>query len=220
MVEEKKFWQLTEFARLLDGHYTTVNQWFNTLEKKNIHFVSRAADETRVYDELDLSVGRYIKEKRTAGWSLNGIYDKLPDEFDLRPFPEGFTGKQNELSVELLDSMKRLFQSELIDILDQRDLERENNNIKQKLMLEENNLRIRLEERQQNITDRITDHRINSSLKLEALDEWIKLPLSDRSIKIGLFRKEEDHLKREKFIIQYVKDHYADRLSKELGADI
>ena len=66
------------------------------------------------------------------------------------------------------------------------------------------------------ITERITDHRINSELELEALNKWAEMPASERMKKVSLFRKEEDDLKRQLFVKQYIRDHYESRLRSEM----
>ncbi len=50
---EKQYWQLHEFSEKLGRHYTTVNDWFNKMENKNIHFVTRSENGERVYDAIN-----------------------------------------------------------------------------------------------------------------------------------------------------------------------
>lgn len=208
-MNEQKLWQLTEFSKEIGHHFTTVNNWFKTLEQHRIHYVNRLKNDQRIYDELDLQVGLFITEKKAKGWALDGIFNELKDNppFPLRPFPEEFK-ETGELSLETaLADVKRGLQHEFEKLLEQHTQ-------KQALLLQETNESNRLATRQQRITDMITNNRIRSELELEALDEWTKKPATERMIKTGLFRKEEDTTKREKFIIQYVKDHYEDRLKK------
>ncbi|MFB5678814.1 hypothetical protein [Paenibacillus terreus] len=215
-MEENSFWQITEFARMLESHFTTVNHWFNVLEKNRIHYVSRALDGKRVYDKLDLKIGVYIKAKRNDKWSLDAIFSQLPKEPDieLRPFPDDFK-EGAELSTELVNQVATMMRQELEYVL---QLQEDKFTQKVKEITEANAVRA-LESRQKDITDRITLNRIRTTLRIEALEEWGKLPASERIIKTGLFRKEEDSVKREKFIAQYELEHFDDRLRKAYELD-
>ncbi|MFM9280889.1 hypothetical protein [Paenibacillus jiagnxiensis] len=209
-------WQLTEFSNLLEGHYTTVNGWFNSLEKNRVHYVSRLQDGKRVYDEMDLKIGVYIKSKRSEKWSLEAIFAQLPKESDieLRPFPEDFK-EGAELSTELVNQVATMMRQELEYVL---QLQEDRFTQKVKEITEANTVRA-LESRQKEITDRITLNRVRTTLRIEALEEWGKLPASERMIKTGLFRKEEDSVKREKFIAYYELEHLDARLVEAYGLD-
>ncbi|SGI74407.1 Uncharacterised protein [Mycobacterium tuberculosis] len=211
-MNEQKLWQLTEFAKEVGPHYTTINNWFKSLEQQRIHYVNRLKNDQRIYDELDLKIGQFITEKKSKGWALDGIFNELKDNppFLLRPFPEEFKDS-GELSLETaLADVKRGLQQEFERLLAEHSKN-------QTALLQEVNESNKAVTRQQRITDMITHNRIRSELEIEALDEWSKQPATVRLIKTGIFRKEEDTTKKEKFIIQYVKDNYEDRLKKQFN---
>ncbi|PAD71333.1 hypothetical protein, partial [Paenibacillus campinasensis] len=205
-------------------HYTTTNEWFRTLEAKGIHYVTRAPDGKRVYDELDLRVGKFIKHKREEGWNKEGIFNLLLSDppFELRPLPDGET----PTDVLPIDQIKNLLQSrEFTSILENQLVETvksvltdfRQKEIEVQAELLENTLHDqRLEQRQKEITARITTHRINTELEIEALEKWSQLPAEERLIKTGLFRKEEDQTKKDLFIKKYVRDNFEQRLRSEM----
>ena len=44
----------------------TVATWFNKMEELGIHYINRTEDTNeKVYDELDLKIGIFIKEKKS-----------------------------------------------------------------------------------------------------------------------------------------------------------
>lgn len=85
------------------------------------------------------------------------------------------------------------------------------------MQLEEDNKNKALRDRQQRITDMITEKRIESILELEALNEWSKLPNSERLIKSGFLRKEENQTKKQQFIKNYIQKNYESRFIDEMG---
>lgn len=215
-MDSPKSWQLTAFAEMLDSHFTTVNQWFKSLEAKGIHYVLRAPDGTKVYFEEDLKIGQFIKAKRSDKkqvWSLDGIFAQLENEPDLelRPFPPDYKSSETDLSTEVMGLFKREF-SNLLEQIDNKQQAFE----QRILYLQNDNEKYRIEERQKRITDMITEKRINTLLEIEALEEWSKLPESERLIKVGLFKRVEDSVKREIFIKKYVFDNYSEKLKKEM----
>lgn len=216
MSEQFKTWQLSAFSDMLDGHFTTVNQWFKSLESKRIHYVSRAPDGTRIYTEQDLRIGQFIKQKRSENWSLDGIFSQLELEpsIELRPFPDDFKSNETDISTEVTALLRKEF-----SIFQEQINENQMMFEKRLLLLQDDNNKTRIEERQQRITDLITENRIKSNLELEALEEWGKLPISERKIKVGILRREEDTLKRDIFIKKYVLENYPDRLRKEMNLE-
>lgn len=84
---DEQYMQITEFAQKVGKHFTTVNGWFNSLEEKLIHYVSTDPKGKKVYDSLDYEIACYIRDKREKKWSLDAIYEEIPKEFEVRPFP-------------------------------------------------------------------------------------------------------------------------------------
>ncbi|MGY3386811.1 hypothetical protein ACVWZB_004765 [Paenibacillus polymyxa] len=212
MSEEMRYWKLNALADEIGCHFTTVNRWFNTLETRGIHYVEKAPDGTRVYTDLDLMIGQYIQEKRNKNWNFDGILAQIVDDatLELRPFPKGAMKSGNELSLDVT-KLSEALQDRMSELLQQQE-----DHFNERLQAAiQGNQQFRLEMRQKDITDMITNNRITNTLRLEALKAWAALPDSERLIKKGLFRKEEDLNKKEQFLTQYEMDHYADRLRLE-----
>lgn len=217
--DEPQFWQLNKFSEVVSElvgekiHYTTLNDWFNLLESKKIHWVTRVADNKRVYDALDVKVARYIRDKRSQSWGLAAICEVIPDEIkDLRPFPENFVEKSD--AVVSIDQMRVQFGQEMQNLVGDL-LKQEFDSIsklmeghKQALVAQLQESNNPEEERIKRQAERIADNRVRSSLRIEALDQWMKLSDSERLKKTGLFRKEEDLNKRDRFIEEYIRDNF------------
>lgn len=71
------------------------------------------------------------------------------------------------------------------------------------------------EKRHERVTDMITRRRVESQLRKEALEAWSNKPESERKIRTGLFRKEEDINKRDIFIEDYINEHIEERIKRE-----
>ena len=87
MVEMGRTWQLADFAKELDVPRNTVNGWFVNLEQNHIHFVNRNENDEKVYDELDLEIGEFIKLKTRETkpkWNFAAVHNELPKQFELR----------------------------------------------------------------------------------------------------------------------------------------
>src|SRR5699024_8216809 len=72
--------------------------------ERKLHYISRVEGE-KVYDELDLKIAKFIIEKRNNKWSLNAIFDELPNNFELRPFPEDY---ENETKVNQVVDVEKM----------------------------------------------------------------------------------------------------------------
>jgi len=218
--KDKKYYKIRSFSDLLGNHVSTVNNWFKTLEDTGVHYVGRVND-LRVYDEIDVSVGKYIVQKRKDGWSLEAIFNSLREDdppIELRPFPDEFTGT-NQLSLTTVNEIQTLFRREMNSM---HSLQQEELNVAladQIKQLHESIKMDRKQERQQEITDMITSNRIKMELELEALREWEKKPASERFIKTGFFKKEENISKRDIFVKTYVKTHYENRMHSSFSIE-
>ena len=98
----EKFWRISEFKDQVGKPLNTVDNWFKRLEQEQIHYVNRTEYGEKVYDELDLKIALFIKEKRDEKWSMGAIFQELGNHFDLRPFPEGEEGETLPVDVEAL----------------------------------------------------------------------------------------------------------------------
>ncbi|MFB8378187.1 hypothetical protein [Paenibacillus taichungensis] len=219
-MSQETFWQLTEFAEKLELHYTTVNTYFKNLEKQKIHYVNRLESGQKIYDSLDLKIGFQIIEMKEQNWSLKAIYNFLKDTppFELRPFPENFPSTETEITQEImLAELQHGFKRDMQILLDAELKKLKDEFSTQTLRLQEKTDTDRLAARQQEITDRITNNRIQLELEIEALEEWSKKDPSERLVKVGLFRKEEDSVKKDLFVKKYVAEKIEKRLREELN---
>lgn len=73
------------------------------------------------------------------------------------------------------------------------------------------------DELRERVNERLTERRINRKLETEALDLWNAKPMTERLRRVSFFRKEEDTIARERFIRNYVDEHYEERLKEAYG---
>jgi hypothetical protein len=104
-----EYYKISDLAKEIGKHASTVDSWFRKLEERKLHYVNRA-DEERIYDDLDLDIARFVKEKREDNWSMDAIFKELEGEFDLRPFPT----HGGEVDVEeIREELRRELQEEM-----------------------------------------------------------------------------------------------------------
>lgn len=209
----KEVWKLTEFSTKVGVHYNTVDRWFKTLEEERIHYIERIAG-TKVYDELDLRIAKYIEAKRSEKWELVGIFNSLPDVFELRPFPIDFNGPTTNPAVDL-ERMKTVIMEELVTAAKKAATDQFNLQIADLRNL----LPDPVQERVARMNEASTHRRIERKLRKAAIELWEAKPESERKKKVGLFRKEEDINARERFILEYIDDHYDEELKKEFDIE-
>jgi hypothetical protein len=188
-------------------HYNTVDKWFKDFENKGIHYIQRVADK-KVYDDLDVDIAIFIIKKRSQKWSLDAISNVLSAHLEVRPFPDLKNDEEQGLSeaqvmVEMgrkFEKMQKEFEERMIYELDLKKKELEQQLIN-RLPKPKTDQEIRAEK-----TDiMISTVRKRYEIEGEAIEEWNKLPLEQRVKKVGFFRTEEDLLKRDNFIREYVK---------------
>ncbi|MEC0078518.1 hypothetical protein P4H62_00625, partial [Paenibacillus alvei] len=75
------------------------------------------------------------------------------------------------------------------------------------------------EQRAERVTEHLTRRRIERRLEREALELWAAKPESERMRRTGLFRREEDAAARDRFVRDYVDEHYEKRLRQEFGLE-
>lgn len=219
-------WQIRDFTEEIQNryeeettvkesvHYNTVDKWFKELESKGIHYIQRTAETNKkVYDELDLAIGIFILNKRTQKWSLDAIFNVLSEHIEVRSFPTGDFDDSPEISETLvmremslqLEKMQKEMEERLILELNKKQKELELQ-VLNRLPVPKTAQEIRAEK-----TDvMISSVRKRYEIEEKAIAEWVKLPLEQRIKKVGLFRKEEDLLKRDNFIRQFVKNYFED----------
>jgi hypothetical protein len=216
-IENFEFCQLTEFAERVGRHHTTLNNWFNDLEAQRIHYVSRTTTgKERVFDKVDYDLAMFIKEKRDQKWAMPSIFELLQEsdsKITLRPFPEDFEGDESPSMIVLAEQMRTKIADEMKIVLEQT-LDRFKADFLRDQQL---TLPNPTQQREREVNMRLTERRIDAQLKERAIQEWNKLPESERTRKRGLFGKEEDYIKREDFIRKYVSDHEEEAFRNEFG---
>lgn len=195
-------------------HYNTVDKWFKELENKGIHYIQRTAETNKkVYDELDLAIAIFIMDKRNQKWSLDAIFNVLSGHIEVRAFPaEGFGDSQEVSDALVMQVMSRKFE-EMQKEMEERlilELDAKQKDLEQQLLN-----RLPVPKSAQEIRAEKTDIMISSvrkryEIEEKAIAEWVKLPWEQRVKKVGLFRKEEDLLKRDSFIREFVKNYFED----------
>jgi len=151
MNSENKFWHINDFTKLLNEQYSlmtnkessihvnTVNNWFNALEEKKIHYVPKI-DDMRIYEELDLKVALFMLDKRKNKWNLEAIYNILPENVELRPIQDFDTKPNSSVNLTQESKIPELIHNRLIFIEKYIDASATVHNKKAKLELEINAL--------------------------------------------------------------------------------
>lgn len=227
MIDEQ-VWQITEFATIVSKHlqekfddesysvhYNTIDKWFKALEDRRIHYINRTVGEKgeKIYDNLDLQIAKFIAEARKDNrYRLDVIYEQVARKFDVRPFPADFGDKYKPTIDE--------------ELLKNRILEHLTEKITNELIMHEKRIQLNMEElvqkrvksllpppvdpeeeRAKRLDEAFTRHRLEMKCEDAAIEEWNKLPEQERTKKAGLFRREENLLKREQFIREYKRKH-------------
>jgi len=206
-----KFWKISEFARLIGKHNNTVDGWFRDLESKRIHCISRVNGE-KIYDELDLSIAKFIVQHRNKNWALTAIYNELSNNFQLRPFPNENgveDSPQESVNIDVLKNhIKNEIEGTLKEIL-------ELNSSKQLDAF--NKIVSRNQKDKYNYIDLfLAERRVMYKLEREALEKWQKKDVRERTIRTGWWKRVEDVNKRDLFVNYYVEKYYEEYLRKEL----
>lgn len=209
-----EYMQIREFAERVGKHVNTVDNWFKALEEQHLHYVQRVQGQ-KVYDEVDLKIALFIRERRDQRWSIDGIMDVLTEHCEVREFPpsETFSTPQVVNMQLLFDAIQQAAEqvatSRVDEVRDQYET------LLKRLPIPHNEL----EARQQRVTEMVTERRVLAVLEEEAIDLWATQPACVRMTSAGLFRKAENMTKRESFIRAYVNQHYETRIRSAYGLD-
>lgn len=208
----EKYWKISDFSKKLRKHNNTIDGWFRTLEDRKIHYISRINGE-KIYGELDFEIAKFIIEKRAEKWSLDGIYDHLPSQFTLRPFPVDFEPESKSVQVVDVDKIRTTIMSEL-KITFQEVVSTE---VTKKIEELQKSLPSPDQMRLDRFNTMVVERKIMRTLEEEGRSMWATKPVEERLKSIGWFRKGEDVEKRDRFIRTYVDEHFEGRLREELG---
>src|SRR5699024_7097121 len=114
-----KYWKIGDFSKMLGKHNNTVDGWFRELEnERKLHYISRVNDE-KVYDELDLKIAEFIVKRRESKWSLNAIFDDIPNHFNLRPFPKEYEEQQKTTQIVDFEKMRATLKNEMKEVFNE-----------------------------------------------------------------------------------------------------
>ncbi|MYL57556.1 MerR family transcriptional regulator [Virgibacillus halodenitrificans] len=210
---ESSHWKISDFAKKLGKHTNTIDGWFRTLEnERKLHYIMRINNE-KIYDELDFRIAQFIIEKREDKWSLDGIFDSLPNHFSLRPLPADFEGKQKSVEVVDIDKVKATIMNEMKGAFEQVAASQMEQQMKdfQKL------LPSREQQRLDRFNSVMAERKVTRILEEKALSMWSTKPKEERLVKVGWFRKEEDRDKRDLFVKTYIDEHFESAMKKEFG---
>lgn len=235
-------WTISDFSELLNtqykeesgetftAHRNTIEKWFKELEAQKIHYIRRIG-ERRMYDRLDLEIGIKVMDMRSKGVKIEIIGESLPKLVEVRDFPSDYDAEYNEGSFELVE---RRFNDYLEQIGEQiKKLSETREEIVQEVLTKVRSQEEKTvsqvrdivqkalpkpeteeeKERQQNsLMDEMLQYRL--SKEEEAIAEWNKLPLEDRTVKVGFFGKRiEDWNSRDKFIRKYLMENKTSAIS-------
>lgn len=208
------FYQIGEFAKLVGKHVNTVDNWFKALEEKRVHYVNRVAG-AKLYDEFDVQIALFIRNRRAEKWTMDGIFDVLPEHFSLRPFPvEESTSVPQRLDMDAVIAEIRKA-AEQIASAQVEEVKQQYAELIKKLPEPVDPLI----EKQKRVDELITQRRVMAQLEEEALHIWATKPREERMKSVGLFRKVEDIDKRDSFIKTFINTHFVKRLREEYGLD-
>ncbi|MGM9986226.1 MAG: hypothetical protein ACI35O_03255 [Bacillaceae bacterium] len=230
--KSKQYWQISAFAQQVGVHFNSIYTWFNRLENERIHFISRVGgNNERVYDNLDLEIAKYIKKKRDDKWSLNAIFDELPNVFELRPFPSDFhdDSKPGELTPEKVEEvMGEIVEKQMKIIKDQYEAQLKNlqnyyesqiETTKQELINQLPAPKSKEEERKEKYERELLIFRVNMRLKDEALQKWESKPEGERKKRVGVFFKQDNYDAKEKFVNDYINANIEKALKESFDMD-
>lgn len=71
------------------------------------------------YDELDYKIARFIIEQQNNKWSLNAIFDNLPDQFSLRPLPNDFEHDSKSFQIVDFHQIRAAIMQEIKTMMEQ-----------------------------------------------------------------------------------------------------
>ncbi|WP_227940442.1 MerR family transcriptional regulator [Alkalihalobacillus deserti] len=244
MIDEQKMWKITDFAKEISErskssiHYNTVDNWFKKLEEKKIHYINRIEEtDEKCYNQEDLEIALFIKAKREENWSLNAIFQQIPDFFETRPFPQLSTNDsqildketlKREIRIEMQKAMEETAAAQIAEVKQQyeqlknllpqqRDIENAIQNSSKLLLEKVPKQKSPEEERQERLNDLFTQRRVESKLENEALEYWYQKPKEERMKKVWWFRIVEDYEAKDRFVRQYINQYFEVRMKDEYG---
>jgi len=218
-------------------HYNTIDKWFKALETKRIHYINRAAGEKvydRIDLNIGCFIADARRDNR---FRLDVIYEQVPKQLEVRQFPSDFKdenslgideslierrviekvtpviGQQFSIFEEKVNLQLNKIMAEQVQLAIKQFLPQPKNEEEEKAKLQELIKEIlpptisKQEELVRRKDDNLTRMRLEMKLEEAAIQEWNKKSPEERMKRVGIFRKDEDYIKRENFIRAYKKEH-------------
>jgi hypothetical protein len=215
-----EFVQRTKFSEKVGMHANTIDTWFQEMESKGIHFVNTNERNKKIYDDLDLEIALFIKEKRKDNeYTVPGAVEAVREAFAGRLRLDVIQDR-DEKQLATVEQLERRFMA----MVDKRVEQRVEQEVQRRLQTEIQQLLIAAapdpqEERARELDRRLSESRIRSKLRDEARNEWYKLPEDQRTLKTGFLslKRVEDKGKKLEFIEEYINKHYDDRVRDEFS---
>ncbi|MBA9029334.1 MerR family transcriptional regulator [Peribacillus huizhouensis] len=223
-----KHWKISDFVEELrknldipNIHINTVDGWFKRLENDRIHYINRTVETNeKIYDELDLKIAIFIKQKREEKWALGAISRELTNFTSLRPFPtkeekpapyvDNIEALKNKITEEVKKTFAELAATQM------EELKNQYNQLLTTLPKQPSPE----EQRTKRFEELMLQKKIERKLEEDAEKIWSELPETERLKKVGFFRKEVDLEKKNEFIRNYKNDHFESYLKTEMGLEI
>lgn len=219
---KKDVWRIAEFGQIANElfqekhgvndkvHHNTIDKWFKEMEDSRTHYVQRIADR-KLYDNMDLKIALFIMDCRLEKWSLEGIYNAISSNVEVRPFPEEYEFQSPILSeqhfINLLESKMSEYKESILMELEQKMTKQLKLSLpkeKTEKELEEEALARKIEKKEM----MLNWAKKQLEFKAQAVKEWEQLDFKDRMREVGGFFKkkyEEDLVKRDKFIDEFIR---------------
>lgn len=205
---ETTYWN-KELASILGIGDSTLRKWCIELEKNGYEFY-KDKQGNRAFTDRDAFAMRKFKElvqtrqltlENAASAVISTFSNSNNDDRTTLVLPQN--GRSEVVLSEFREKLFADFRSMI-----QEEIRQE---IAAAVQLQESRIQ---EDRQKRLTDRITERRIEFRLHEEALQLWAQRPRSERYKKVGWFRKEEDIIRKDNFVRQYINQHFEDRFKE------
>jgi len=206
-----------EVASVLAISGSTLRKWCLEFEKQDYMF-DRGVNNTRYFTADDLVLLHRVKEQlqdhhRTLQDAVTIVLTGIEEEQRATSVLDDFKGEQqNNMMQIILDKLEKQeeFNKALLNEL-RRQQERQEQ--------EQKALPSPTQQRLDRFNSMIAERRVISVLENEALKLWDDKPDNERFIKIGWFKKIEDIAKRDRFVKNYIDEHFEERLGQEFDFD-
>lgn len=215
MTDEKQWLSVTELSEQLGIPDATLRRY---IRQHGHHLQLRKRHKSYLVADVSVDVLVQIREAYAAGKSIDDVEDVLaaagaPTIITVNDVNDN----GGRVTVNLAEALSDLQKT----VNEQSDMIRALGHIvqQQNQAAAAASLPDPTEQRAERVTEHLTRRRIERRLEREALELWAAKPESERMRRTGLFRREEDAAARDRFVRDYVDDHYEKRLRQEFGLE-